>query len=159
MMRRCPLVAPILLMIAIVTGCADNAADSAPAVSNQAGASPIDLSTAQPEQAAPEDSVPNQGSNGTEYTLDGSVYEEDGDYYLKVESNLFNTSGDWKMETGHAHYYLNDRLMSPITNNTPYKLMFLQEGKNTIRLVLADIYHAEIYGVSKELTVAYSKAR
>ncbi|TVX89671.1 hypothetical protein [Paenibacillus agilis] len=91
------------------------------------------------------------------YRLNASVEEDDDQYILRIRTNLRlsikNYNGPPVEGEGHIHFYLNGKLIGPIVDKKPFKLTNLVEGKNKIRLVLAQNNHWETYGVVKELTV------
>ncbi|QYR21001.1 hypothetical protein KZ483_25235 [Paenibacillus sp. sptzw28] len=91
------------------------------------------------------------------YRLDAFVQTIKGKKYLKVMTNLRltdnNYGGDRVPGEGHIHYYLDGKIVGPITDMKLYPLDNLHEGTNQIRLVLAQNNHWENFGVSKELTI------
>ncbi|MBD8498013.1 hypothetical protein [Paenibacillus arenosi] len=91
------------------------------------------------------------------YWLDASVEDEDDQYYLTIRTNLKlsikNYNGPPVEGEGHIHFYLNGTLIGPIVDKKPFLLSNLVEGKNKIKLVLAQNNHWETYGVVEELTV------
>ncbi|WP_051217378.1 hypothetical protein [Paenibacillus assamensis] len=91
------------------------------------------------------------------YWLDANVEDEDDQYYLTIRTNLKlsikNYNGPPVEGEGHIHFYLNGNLIGPIVDKKPFLLSNLTEGKNTIKLVLAQNNHWETYGVVEELTV------
>ncbi|MCR8844559.1 hypothetical protein NQ117_12785 [Paenibacillus sp. SC116] len=91
------------------------------------------------------------------YWLDASVEDDDDQYTLRIRTNLKlsikNYNGPPVEGEGHIHFYLNGNLIGPIVDKKPFLLSNLVEGKNTIKLVLAQNNHWETYGVVEELTL------
>ncbi|MCR2806698.1 hypothetical protein [Paenibacillus soyae] len=89
------------------------------------------------------------------YTVDGAISEENGVYYVTVDT-------DWKLTEdnyggspvegqGHVHFYLNGSLVGPITSLDPFEIKNPKDGANIIKLELANHDHST-FGVTKELT-------
>lgn len=98
-----------------------------------------------------------QDGPAKKYRLDAFVQTIKGKKYLKVTTNLRltdrNYGGSPVPGEGHIHYYLDGKIVGPITSMKLYPLDNLHEGANLIRLVLAENNHREDFGVSTELTV------
>ncbi|EFM11124.1 hypothetical protein PaecuDRAFT_2377 [Paenibacillus curdlanolyticus YK9] len=144
----------LLLIVFSLVGCGDNTTSSRNKASDGTTASSDNSHTAHSETAAPANPKPNKEMK---YSLDASSYEEDGIYYLKVTTNLKLSSEHYEGAPvdgeGHIHFYLNGSLVGPIKDTVPYPLQALREGKNTIKLVLAENNHSESFGISKELSI------
>ncbi|WP_127530986.1 hypothetical protein [Paenibacillus kobensis] len=94
-----------------------------------------------------------------QYSLDARVEKIDGEYYLKLFTNLKLTDNNYGgapvAGQGHVHYYLDGQITGPITSKKLFKLTNLHQGTNKIRLVLAENNHVEDFGSEafEELTV------
>jgi hypothetical protein len=159
-LKRYLILFSILLILVGSVGCGNNITSTTNKASNEASASPHEHHTAQSEKVAPASSIPNKE---TKYTLDASIYKENDNYYLKVSTNLKlskeHYGGPPVDGEGHIHFYLNGNLIGPIKDTNPYPLQYLNlnEGTNTIKLVLVQNNHSESFGVSKELSIEKTK--
>jgi hypothetical protein len=98
-------------------------------------------------------------NSGTEedqvYTLSGEVTEENGIYYVTVDTDFKltneNYGGSPVEGEGHVHFYLNDSLIGPITSEEPFEIKYADDGTNKIKLELANHNHST-FGVMYELT-------
>lgn len=88
------------------------------------------------------------------YSLEIAVQLEGDNYVLTFQTDLIlseeNYEGDHVEGEGHIHYFRNNRLVGPITDNEPLLLERLVEGENVIRLDLAKNDHTS-YRVSREV--------
>lgn len=103
------------------------------------------------EVSSPSPSVSAEPS----YTLGGEVTEENGVYYVTVDTDFKLTNENYGGKPvegeGHVHFYLNGSLVGPITSEEPFEIKFADEGTNTIKLELANHNHST-FGVTHELT-------
>lgn len=99
-------------------------------------------------------SAPSPSSEPS-YTLSGEVTEENGVYFVTVDTDFKLTSENYGGSPvegeGHVHFYLNGSLIGPITSEEPFEIEFAKDGMNTIMLELANHNHST-FGVTHELT-------
>lgn len=148
MLKRFALACTLSLMLTASIGCANNTLNDASATAhNHSSAGNKENSDQAAENTAPV-------SNST-YMLDASVSKEANGFYLKVSTNYKLTNENYGGSPiegeGHIHYYLNGKLVGPLTSEDPYQLVNLEEGMNTIKLDLANHDHSTL-GISKELS-------
>jgi hypothetical protein len=152
-MKRLIILLSLSLIFVISVGCENNKTSMMDKSANNTKASPHGQHAVQQEKVVPASSIPNTEAK---YSLDASMYKENNGYTLKVSTNLKLSSehyGGTPVDgEGHIHIYLNDVLIDPIMDTSPYLLPNLQ-GKNTIKLVLAENNHSESFNVSKELSI------
>ncbi|RIX47330.1 hypothetical protein D3P08_25245 [Paenibacillus nanensis] len=141
-MRRIWFMASIAALIVIgAAACANGGAEE-----TQSNGNPVKQEDSRPGPSA---------SSKPSYTLSGEVTEQNGVFFVTVETDFKltkeNYGGSPVEGEGHVHFYLNESLIGPITSEDPFEIKHAIDGTNNIKLELANHDHST-FGVTYDLS-------